>query len=214
MIKSIPFFSCLEKHEFEYLKKVIIKKTYPKNAIIFSEGDESNSIYVIKHGKVKAVANDENGKEIILNLHGPGDYFGEMSLIDGKPRSATIITKMPSEFMIIMRNDFKNLLSSNPDITFNLLKGLITRLRQATHKIENLAFLDVYGRVIKVLEQFVKMVGNKLIIEEKLTHQEIANMVGASREMVSRIIKELVAGNYISIDNRQITILRKLPSSF
>ncbi len=214
MLKNIPFFSCLEDNEVTFLEKVALKKSFSKNTVVFSEGDESASFYIIKKGKVKAVAADENGKEITLNIHGPGEYFGEMSLIDGEPRSATIITKTPSEFMVITRNDFKKVLYSNPDITFNMLKGLTRLLRNATHKIENLAFLDVYGRITKVLKQYAKPKEDELVIEEKLTHQDIANLAGTSREMVSRILKELEIGGYISIEKKQITIHKKIPQSF
>ena len=214
MLKNIPLFSCLEDPEIEFLEKVMKKKSFPKNSIIFSEGEDSDSVYIIKKGKVKAIVADENGKEITLNIHGPGEYFGEMSFIDGEPRSATIITKEPAEFMMIMRDDFKKVLSSNPDMAFNMLKGVTHLLRQATHKIENLAFLDVYGRLCNVLKQYAKPKGEKLVVEEKLTHQELANIVGSSREMISRILKELVDGGYLAIDKKQITIQKKLPSSF
>ncbi len=105
-----------------------------------------------------------------------GEYFGEMSMIDGDPRSATIMTKDPSELMVITRNDFRKVVTSNPDIAFNLLKGTIKRLRRATNKIEHLAFLDVYGRISKLLKQYAQKKDDKLVIEEKLTHQEIANI--------------------------------------
>ena len=110
MLKDIPLFSCLEDHEIEHLEKVALKKLYLKNRVVVSEGDESDCLYVIESGKVKAIINDEEGKEITLNMHGPGEYFGELSLIDGEPRSATIMTKERTKFVVIMRDNFKKML--------------------------------------------------------------------------------------------------------
>ena len=214
MLKDIPLFSCLEDHEIEHLEKVALKKLYLKNRVVVSEGDESDCLYVIESGKVKAIINDEEGKEITLNMHGPGEYFGELSLIDGEPRSATIMTKEQTKFVVIMRDDFKKMLLSNSEMSFNFLKGLTKLLRQTTHKVENFAFLDVYGRIRKVLHDLAKPQGDKFIIEEKLTHQEIANFISSSREMVSKILKELSDGGYISIDKKQITIHKRLPRSY
>lgn len=214
MLKDIPLFSCLEDHEIEHLEKVALKKLYLKNRVVVSEGDESDCLYVIESGKVKAIINDEEGKEITLNMHGPGEYFGELSLIDGEPRSATIMTKERTKFVVIMRDNFKKMLLSNSEMSFNFLKGLTKLLRQTTHKVENFAFLDVYGRIRKVLHDLAKPQGDKFIIEEKLTHQEIANFISSSREMVSKILKELSDGGYISIDKKQITIHKRLPRSY
>jgi len=214
MFRDIPLFSCLEDHELEHLEKVALKKIYPKNMIVVSEGDESDCLYVIESGKVKAIVNDADGKEITLNIHGQGEYFGELSLIDGDPRSATIITREQTKFIVITRDDFRELLLSNANMSFNFLKGLTRLLRQSTHKVENLAFLDVYGRIRKVLLDFAAPDGDKLVIQEKLTHQEIANLISSSREMVSKILKELSDGGYITIEKKQITIHKDIPRSF
>ena len=213
MLKNIPLFSCLNDHELDSLSKVAVKKAFPKNTILFSEGDKSDSLYVISSGKVKVTINDMEGKEVILALLGSGEYFGEMALLDSGPRSACAITKEPTQLLIFSKNDFMDIFSSNP-IAFSLLKGLIKRLREANKKIESLALLDVYGRVARLLNQLAKPQDQKMVIEEKLTHQEIANMVGSSREMVSIILKELSSGGYITIDKKLITINRKLPYSW
>jgi CRP/FNR family cyclic AMP-dependent transcriptional regulator len=213
MLKNIPLFSSLNDQELDALSKVAVKKTFPKNTILFSEGDRSDSLYVICSGKIKVTINDREGNEVILAMLGPGEYFGEMALLDSEPRSACAITKEPTQLLIFSKNDFMDIFSSNP-IAFNLLKGLITRLREANKKIESLALLDVYGRVARLLIQLAKPQNQKMVIEDKLTHQEIANMVGSSREMVSIILKELSNGGYITIDKKQITINRKLPYSW
>jgi CRP/FNR family cyclic AMP-dependent transcriptional regulator len=213
MLKNIPLFSCLNDSELTAIENVAVKKTFPKNTILFSEGDKTDSLYVICDGKVKVTINDDEGKEIILSMLGTGEYFGEMALLDDEPRSASIITKETTQLLIISKNDFMEIFSSNP-IAFNLLKGLTTRLREANKKIESLALLDVYGRIARVLNQLAKSQEEKMVIEEKLTHQEIANMIGSSREMVSLILKELSNGGYITVDKKLITINKKLPYSW
>jgi len=210
MLKDIPLFSGLSDEKIDALTKVARRKTFPKNTVLCSEGDLSDSLYIICTGKVKVTMNSEEGKEVILSMLGPGEYFGEMSLLDSEPRSATVITKESTELLIIAQRDFINLLSSDT-IAFNLLKGLLKRLREANRKIESLALLDVYGRIARLLNLLGKQHGEKLLIEEKLTHQEIASMIGSSREMVSIILKELSNGGYITIDKKHISINKKLP---
>lgn len=213
MLKNIPLFSCLSESDLADIEKVAVRKTFPKNTILLSEGDSTDALYVICEGKVKVTIDDNEGKEIILSMLGPGEYFGEMALLDDEPRSASITTKETTQMLIISKNDFMDILSSK-QFAFNLLKDLTKRLREANKKIESLALLDVYGRVARILNQFAKSKEGKMVIEEKLTHQEIANMIGSSREMVSLILKELSNGGYITIDKKQITINRKLPYSW
>ncbi len=214
MLKDISLFSGIDDESLKYLEEVAVKKSFSKNTILFSKGDETDSLYVIKSGMVKALIIDEDGKEMILSIHRPGEYFGEMSLIDKEPRSATIITKEPTQLLIIHRKDFLKVFDSNPDMVYDLFKVLLKRLRKATDKVENFAFKDVYGRIANLLNQLGKPVEDEWVVEDKLTHSEIANMVGSSREMVSKILKELTAGGYISTDKKQITIHKKLPSIF
>lgn len=214
ILKNIPVFSSLNDAELSELAMVAVKKTFLKNTVLLNEGDETDSLYIIFSGKVKAIINDEHGKEVILSIFGPGEYFGEIAFIDGERRSATIITREPTEVLIISSGVFRDILSSNPNLAFNLLVGVVKRLREATKQIESLALMDVYGRVARLLVNYAKPKGEKLFIEEKLTHQEIANMTGSSREMVSRIFKDLLNGEYISIDNKHITINKTLPYSW
>ncbi len=211
ILKNIPIFSSLNEIELNQMAEAAIRKTFSKNTVLINEGDETDSLYIICSGKVKAIINDEHGKEVILSIFGPGEYFGEIAFIDGERRSATIITREPTEVLIISSGVFRNILSSNPNIAFNLLVGAVKRLREANKQIESLALMDVYGRVARLLVHYAKPKGDKLFIDEKLTHQEIANMTGSSREMVSRIFKDLMTGEYISIENQHITINKALP---
>lgn len=211
MLKEIPIFSGLSDLEFEKLEKVAVLKTFPKNTILFSEGDQSDSFYVILSGKVNVGINDEEGREVILSILGEGEYFGEMALMDGEPRSAFVMTKEPTQLLIVSKKDFQNLVGSNPEIIYNVLKGLLKRLREANKKIESLALMNVYGRVARLLIQLSETRGDMTMIRDKLTHQEIANMVGASREMVSRVLKELSDQGYITIQKKRISLHGKLP---
>ncbi len=213
MLEKIPLFACLNEQELEALEKAAVRKKFPRNTVLFSKGDTSDSLYIICSGKVKVIINDQEGKEVILSMLGPGEFCGEMALLDGQPRSACVMTKEPSELLIISKDDFMRIFSSNP-LAFGLLKGLIQRLREANKQIESLALLDVYGRIARLLMQLAKPRGDQHIIEDKLTHQEIANMIGSSREMVSIILKELSNGEYISVEKKRITINKKLPYSW
>jgi CRP/FNR family cyclic AMP-dependent transcriptional regulator len=214
MLRKIPLFSTLDDNGMNYLKDVAVKRSFPKNTILFSRGDESDALYLLYKGTVKAVINDETGKEIVLSTFGPGEYFGEISFLDGEARSATVVTREPVQVLIIYKNDFKKILFSNPDIVFRLLRELLKKLRRSTEQIESLALMDVYKRIANLLSQLAKPQDAKWVIEEKLTHQEISNRVGSSREMVSRIMKQLQTGGYISIDRKKIIIHKKLPISF
>ncbi len=214
MLKKIPLFSTLDDNGMNYLKDVAVKRSFPKNTVLFSRGDQSDALYLLYEGSAKAIINDETGKEIVLSTIGPGEYFGEISFLDGEARSATVMTREPVQVLIVYKNDFKKILFSNPDIVFRLLKELLKKLRRSTEQIESLAFMDVYKRIANLLLQLAKPQNAKWVIEEKLTHQEISNRVGSSREMVSRIMKQLQTGGYISTDRKKIIIHKKLPVSF
>ena len=210
-LRTIPLFSCLSDVDLEELAQAAVIKTYPKNAFLFSEGDQTDSLYVIFSGNVKAVIVDEQGKEVILSMFGPGEYFGEVALIDGNERSASIMTREPVQVLVLTRDGFREILARNPDFSINLLKGMVRRLRESNKQIEGLALMDVYARVARLLSHLACLRGGSMLIRERLTHQEIASMTGASREMVSRILKELMTGGYISIKKKIITINKPLP---
>jgi CRP/FNR family cyclic AMP-dependent transcriptional regulator len=214
-IEKNTLFSGLSCDELHLLVRAAQKKVYPKNTIILSEGDTTDSLYIVCSGKVKVSIVDEYGKEIILAILGPGEYFGEMTaMADGASRSACVMTREACELMILQKEAFRKIVKNNPDIVFNLLHKSMERLREANKKIESLALLDVYGRVARLFTNLAKSHGDVQIIEEKLTHQDIASMVGSSREMVSRVLKELSSGGYISVTNKTITINGKLPYSW
>ncbi|MBI2510162.1 MAG: Crp/Fnr family transcriptional regulator [Betaproteobacteria bacterium] len=200
----------LDESELRALSAHAAVQTYPKHSVIINEGDRSDSIFIIASGRVKVFLHGGDGKEVILNIHGPGEYFGEMVLDEG-PRSASVATLETSKFLIISKADFGRFLSAHPEFAMKLINRLMQRVRALTENVGNLALLDVYGRVARLLLELAVEQGDRLVVMEKLTQKDIADRVGASREMVSRIFKDLVTGGYITLDHRQITINKDLP---
>jgi len=186
-------------------------RSFPKNAVIINEGERGDSLFVILAGRVKVYVSDDDGREMVLDSHGPGDYVGEMSL-DGRPRSASVMTLEQTTCAVLTRDDLRAAIASNPDIAMALISTLIDRARIATDNVKNLALMDVYGRVARLLLSLAKEDNGKLVIPEKMTQQDIADRVGASRDMISRIFKDLTVGGYVTIESRQITIHRKPPA--
>lgn len=189
-------------------------RSYPKNTVIITEGDSSDSVFVILSGKVKAFVSDAEGHELILNTQAPGDYVGEMAL-DGKPRSASVVTLEPTTFSVVQREPLRDAIRRNPDFALDMIAKVIERAREATDNVKNLALLDVYGRVARLLlNMAVEAEDGKMRIPEKITQQEIAERVGASRDMVSRIFRDLTVGGYVSVENRIVTINKKPPAKW
>lgn len=185
-------------------------RSFPKQTIVVSEGDETDSLYVILSGRVKVFVGDEAGNEIVLGTQGSGEYFGEMAL-DGGPRSASVMTTEPSRFMVIPRSSMREFLRGQPDFAVRLIEKLIRRSRALTASVKNLALLDVYGRVARLLLELAEEEDGRTVIKERLTQQDVADRIGASREMVSRILKDLAAGGYISVRKKHITLHKTPP---
>jgi CRP/FNR family cyclic AMP-dependent transcriptional regulator len=211
MLENVPLFSGLPKQALAEIEQHGSVKSYKKNVIVINQDDESYSLYVILKGSVKVFVSGEDGREAVLNHQEAGDYFGDLALIDKQPRVASVMTMEPSKFMIISREDFLRCLSKNPEIAINLIKPMTSRIRMLAKNVSSLALLDVYGRVARTLLDQSEEQGD-ILVTDKLTQQEIADMVGASRAMVSRILKDLKEGGYISIEKKHITIHQKLPS--
>ncbi|MEO5693698.1 MAG: Crp/Fnr family transcriptional regulator [Usitatibacter sp.] len=186
-------------------------RTYPKNTVFITEGDSSDSVFVVLTGRVKVFISDTEGHEMILDTQGPGEYVGEMAL-DGKPRSASVMTLEPSTFSVAAREPIREAIRNDPDFALDMISKIIDRARHATNGVKDLALLDVYGRVARLLLNMGVEKDGKLMIPEKLTQQEIAERVGASRDMVSRIFRDLTSGGYITVENRYITINKKPPA--
>ena len=211
MGKSAQPSAGLEESELRALSVHATAQAFPKNAIIVNEGDRSDSIFIIVSGRVKVFLHGKDGREVVLNVHGPGEYFGEMVLDEG-PRSASVVTLETSKFLVIRKADFRRFLSEHPEFAMRLINRLMLRVRALTENVGSLALLDVYGRVARLLLELAVEQDGRLVVTERLTQKDIADRVGASREMVSRIFKDLAAGGYIEVENRRITIHRDLPS--
>jgi len=212
MLDNVPLFSGLSSAALAEIEQHGTVKSFRKNTIVINQDDETYSLYVILSGSVRVFISGEDGREAVLNHQSAGDYFGDLALIDKQPRVASVMTTEASRFMIISREDFMACLSKNPEIAINLIKPMTSRMRMLARNVSNLALLDVYGRVARVLLEQAEEQEDGEMITEKLTQQEIADMVGASRAMVSRILKDLKAGGYISVAKKRITIHQKLPS--
>ena len=177
------------------------------------EGDGTDSLYVLLSGRVKAFLSDEDGKEVVLNTIGVGDYFGEL-VLDGGPRSASIMALEPCRVFLIPRSDVEGLLARNPAFARDLLNRLIFRVRSLTSRVRDLTLNDVYGRFVKFVDANAVEQDGMRVVPERLTQHDIAARIGGSREMVSRIVKELATGGYITMDAKHVTVHKKLPAKW
>ena len=209
-LKKTTLFCGMDQSDIEMVAAQAVTRQFPKNTVIVSQGDETDSFYVIVQGKVDVFLQNDKGKEIIINTLGLCESFGELAPLGRIPRQASIITTEDSTFGIISRQVFMDTLLVKPSIGMRIIDLLIRRIQDLTDEVSSLALEDVYNRVVRVLYKHADEVGDKLVTE-KLTQQDIASRVGATREMVHRILKELKTGGYISIEGKHITIEKKLP---
>jgi CRP/FNR family cyclic AMP-dependent transcriptional regulator len=188
-----------------------VTRAFPKNTVLIHEGDQGDSLYIILGGRVKVYSSNQEGREIVINFHGPGEYVGEMGL-DGAPRSASVVTTEPTTCAIVSGEKFREFLHAHPDFAWHLIEKLIHRVRMATENVKSLALSDVYGRLVRLVNTLAVPAGDgTMVVPEKLTQQDIASRVGASRDMIGKLLKDLVAGGYLSVDERTIRVHKKLP---
>ena len=209
VLRTVPLFAVLDEVQLNALAAMVLRRPFPKNRVVLQAGDPTDSLYIVISGRTKVQMADDEGKEVILAVLGPGDFFGEMGLIDDEPRAASVLTTEPCEFFVITKDDFNVMLKNNFEIAMVIMRGLVKRLREADRKIESLALLDVYGRVARVLIEFSGEVNGEKVVKGKLPRQDIAKMIGASREMVSRVMKGLEVGGYIEIRDDGVIVLRE-----
>ena len=215
VLRNIPLFQALDDIELASLEDLATERLVPRGGIILNAADAGESLFAITAGRVKVFIGDEDGREITLKMLGPGDFFGELSLIDQEPRSASVSAVEATTLKILSYQAFRNCLIRFPGIGIAVMTELAKRLRDADRKIFNLALIDVYGRVASTLLELATSSDGRLFVGERLSQQEIANMVGASREMVNRILKDLSDRGYISVEAKQITIHNnRLPLGF
>ena len=204
-LATVPLFNGLDRSELEKFAEVTREKSYPKGSVILFEDDPGDSLFVVRDGRVKVVLIGEDGREVILGVLGVGEYFGELSLIDDRPRSAHVIAMEDSNLLVLRREDFRKRVESSPSVAWSLLTELSRRLRRADDKIGGLVLLDVPGRIARLLLDLAEESGTNAI-EKTLTHQTIAQMIGASRETVSRAMKDFQDAGWITVERRRIAI--------
>ena len=206
--KGIPLFSGLSVADHGQLLQIAVRKTYPRHTLLVREGDIGDRFYLLRKGRAKVYLGDDHGREVILSILEPGDFFCEMAMIDDEPCSANVMSLEESEFVSIAKADFQQVMASSPDMAKRLLKSLAQRLRESNQQIESLALKDVQARVEQALQGLAKPEGSELVIPLGITHRDIAAMVGASREMVTRVFRELEHSGVIRIDVRRITLVK------
>jgi len=206
VLKAVPLFASFPDEPLRMLTSVVTRRSAARSTTIMAAGDATDSLYIVLSGRLKVMMSDADGKEVILSILGPGEFFGEMGLIDDEPRSATVITIEPCELLAINKRDFKKSLAENFEMTMAVMRGLVRRLREADRKIGSLALLDVYGRVARLLLDMAENVNGEKIVTKRLPKQDIAKMIGASREMVSRVMKDLQTGGYIEMRGSNIVL--------
>jgi CRP/FNR family cyclic AMP-dependent transcriptional regulator len=211
MIEQVAIFSNMTPQAVAEIESIARRRSFAKGAVVINEGDVSDCLYILVSGKAVALRSDASGRQLVVNRFGPWDYFGEMSFFDRSARCATVMTKERCEVMMIARSDFLGFVDQHKEILWNVINALLAKIRKATEQIESRAFLDVYGRLARFLIENQDANG---VIKEKFTQQELADMVGSSRETISRIFNELVEGGYIRKEQGRILIQNKLPYHF
>ncbi|RMH06442.1 MAG: Crp/Fnr family transcriptional regulator [Nitrospirae bacterium] len=211
-LKAIPLFSELTDAELRLITTQAREQRYPKGNIVFYEGDPGDFLMIILSGKVKVVLLGQEGQELILSILEPGNFFGEMAILEAAPRSATVITIEPSEFLCLDQASFSSLIQRHPPIALKILRHLSARLRQADEQLRSLAMFDIYGRIAQCLLKLGQTGGRydqgQLVISNRPSFQELAHMIGCTRETVSRALKVLQEEGYVAVNRREIIIRR------
>ncbi len=207
VLKTVPLFAAFSDQQIATLLNYVQHRSFPRNVYVIQAGDETDSLYVMLSGKVKVVISDEQGREVILGFLGAQDFFGEMGILDDQPRSASVYTLEPCEMLRLSKAGFVSCIKENVDVAMLVIRNLVRRLRDADRQIENLALVDVSGRVARLLIEMAQEVDGKLVVPRMPAKQEIARMIGASREMVSRVVKELEVRGLIRAERRSVVIL-------
>ncbi len=191
LIRRVPLFSMLTNEQAQGIADSVVKRRMRRGELVIEAGKKSNALFILLTGRARVIAADERGREVILAVLQAGDYVGEMSLIDNEPHSATVRTEVQSDMLVLGRAEFARCLPENSSLSYAIMRGLVQRLRNADRQIESLALLDVYGRVARSLLDMAETVGDERLIRSKVSRQDLAKVVGASREMVSRVMKDL-----------------------
>ena len=210
LIRRVPLFSMLTDAQAVTVADGVVKRRFKRGEMIVEQGKKTNALFILLNGRARVVSTDSRGREVILATLQPGDHIGEMSLIDNEPHSATVRAEVQTDVLMLGRNEFARCLPENSSMAYAVMRGLVQRLRHADRKIESLALLDVYGRVARaLLEVAVDGGDGERIVRDKISRQDIAKMVGASREMVSRVMKDLEDRGFIEVTEDGSTFIKE-----
>jgi len=212
LLRNVPLFATLSEEQLDALCGVARRKSYARGEPVMLAGEINDSLFVVIAGRLKVVLGDKTGREVILSVLGPREYFGEMVLIDEAPGSASVVAVVACELLVISKHNFRKCLAGNIDMAMTVMLCLADRLRKADRKIGSLALMDVYGRVAAQLLEMAEPVDGQLVVTSRVTKQDLAKMVGASREMVSRVWKELEAGGVIEVRGGAIYLRDRVPA--
>ncbi|WP_426304874.1 Crp/Fnr family transcriptional regulator [Acidovorax facilis] len=209
LLRRVPLFSLLTVAQAEVISGAVIKRRFKRGEALVEQGQKSNALFILLTGRARVMTSDSRGREVILATLSQGDYLGEMSIIDNEPHSATVRAEVQTDVLMLGRAEFARCLTENASMSLVVMRGLVKRLRHADRKIESLALLDVYGRVAHALLDFaVPDAQGQLVIKDKISRQDLAKMVGASREMVSRVMKDLEERGFIEALPSGATLLK------
>lgn len=209
LIRRVPIFSLLTNEQAQGIADAVVKRRYRRGELIVEHGKKSNALFILLTGRARVLTADLRGREVILAVLESGDYVGEMSLIDNEPHSATVRAEIQTDMLILGRAEFARCLPENSSLSYAMMRGLVARLRSADRQIESLALLDVYGRVARSLLDMAETIGDVKIIRNKVSRQDLAKVVGASREMVSRVMKDLEERGMIETQENGSVILKE-----
>ena len=209
LLRRVPLFSLLTVAQAEVISGAVVKQRFKRGEALVAQGQKSDALFILLTGRARVMTSDSRGREVILATLTPGDYLGEMSIIDNQPHSATVRAEVQTDVLMLGRAEFALCLTENASMSLVVMRGLVKRLRHADRKIESLALLDVYGRVAHALLEFAAPdADGQRVIKEKISRQDLAKMVGASREMVSRVMKDLEERGFIEALPNGATLLK------
>lgn len=207
ILKTVPLFSSFSDEQIATVASWGQHRSYTRGSAILRAGEETDGLYIILSGRVKVLIPDDEGHEVILSVMGAQEFVGEMGLLDGLPSSATVEAIEPCEILRLPRTAFLSCLQGNSEVAMLVLRNLVKRLREADRKIESLALIDVYGRVARLIIDMAEQIDGQWVVQKAPAKQEIARMIGASREMVSRVVKDLQEKNLIRTEKRKIYVI-------
>lgn len=212
LIRRVPLFSMLTNERARAVADGVVKRRYRRGELVVEQGKKSNALFIMLNGRARVLTADSRGREVILAVLEAGDYVGEMSLIDNQPHSASVRCEVQCDMLILGRAEFARCLPENSSLSYAIMRGLVTRLRSADRQIESLALLDVYGRVARTLLDMAEDVDGEMVIRSKVSRQDMAKIVGASREMVSRVMKDLEERGVIeTLESGAVLLKNRLP---